>query len=86
MEAVKQFEKEHETYSNVYETPTNRSVADNQARAEKTPTIAPKPITSQRSRNPFKKSSTLKSTPTNPLTHLTNKSVGFGSKDSTINA
>lgn len=81
IEAIKQFEKESETYSNAYETPTSRKAETSvDSQDSCTPKIAPKPIVSQKNRNPFKKSLSNKSTPSNPLTHLTNKSIGFGNE------
>ncbi len=80
-EAIKQFEKESESYSNIYETPTLKKTDSSFDSQEiSTPIIAPKPIVSQKTRNPFKKAVSNKSTPTNPLTHLTNKSIGFGNE------
>lgn len=71
------FEQDVELFSETYEmqTPT---AANKHVKETSTPLIAPKPITTQRRLNPFKKSGTTNnSTPLTTLSHLTNKSIGF---------
>lgn len=73
---LKEFENESETYCNQYDTPTNKKIQEKNEETS-TPLIAPKPMITQKNRNPFKKSITLKVAHANPLSHLTSKVIGY---------
>lgn len=74
---ISSIENDVEMFSDTYELQTSRTVEKVQETS--TPLIAPKPMTSQKRANPFKKLSVSSkfSTPTNSLSHLTNKSIGL---------
>ena len=76
-------ENDDETFSEAHEMQTLKTVEKRiQETSTPIPLIAPKPITSQKRANPFKKVSGIKfSTPTNSLSHLTNKSIGLSHSD-----
>jgi hypothetical protein len=71
-------ENDVEMFSETYELQTPKAI---EKRVQETSTpilIAPKPITSQKRANPFKKLSSSKfSTPNSSLSHLTNKTIGL---------
>lgn len=68
-----------EIFSETYEIQTPRAVEKRvQETSTPIPLIAPKPMSSLKRMNPFKKSGSNKfSTPTSSLSHLTNKSIGL---------
>ena len=72
------FENDVELFSETYEMQTAKAV-EKHVKKTSTPLIAPKPM-NQKLLNPFKKSGAFSksvSTPTNSLSHLTSKSIGF---------